>query len=244
MSLDDLHERLLPLRGVFNARDIGGYATPRGRIGWGRVIRTAGLDCLDDAGRGMLAQLGVRTVVDLRREDERVERPNALGTLEVATVHVSIGSAAPAAEREVITLEEAYLRIVTDAGAALATAVGELARPGALPAIIHCTAGKDRTGIVVAFLLALLGVDDEVIAADYAVSENLLGDPFVERIGGDDPEILARLLPLLGSPPAMIRWVFEQVRTSHGGVEDYLVAHGLDPAAPDRLRVALLEDPR
>ena len=240
-DLPDLAARLLPLSGVFNARDIGGYETPAGPIAWGRLFRTAGLDLLDDDDRALLAERAIRTVVDLRRDDERTERPSALGALSVSVVHVSITSGAPADFTEIPDLDTVYRSMVASSGPALAAAVTALAEPGALPAIVHCTAGKDRTGVVIALVLALAGVADETIVADYAVSASLLGEAFAQRLAEADADAVERLAPLLGSPPELIGSVLAEIRATHGDVERFLVHHGMSPDVPARLRLALVE---
>lgn len=240
MSTTDLADRLLPLSGAFNARDVGGYDTPAGPIAWGRLFRTAGLDLLDDADRALLAERAVRTVLDLRRDDERTERPSALGDLPVSVVHISISSGAPADFTEIPDLDTVYRDMVQSSGPALAAAITALAEPDALPAIVHCTAGKDRTGVVVAFVLSLLGVADETIVADYSVSASLLGDAFADRLAGVDADALERLSPLLGSPPELIGSVLAEVREAHGDVERFLVHHGMSPDVTARLRRALV----
>lgn len=242
-----LARRLLRLSGTFNARDVGGYVTPAGPVGWGRLLRADSLDALDDESRLLLAELGVRTVVDLRREQERTERPDALAGLDVTTVHVSIMSGAlPTELAAAPSLAEVYATMVASSGTALAAAVSALAEPDALPAIVHCTAGKDRTGVVVALVLALVGVDEADIVADYEISGGCLGEAFVLRLTGAtapdplDAAAVAAMTDLLGSPPELIREVLATMRSTHGGVLEYLLAHGMDPSAPARLREALI----
>ncbi|MCU1488819.1 MAG: protein tyrosine/serine phosphatase, partial [Acidimicrobiaceae bacterium] len=171
---EELLARRLPLKGTYNVREIGGYATRDGStVGWGLLLRGDALHRVDDAGRGTLAEFGLRTSVDLREHAEREEMPDQLGP-DVRLVHVplfsyGIESEEFAANRQTFeSLDDVYQHVVADRGAALAAAMSELARPGALPAIVHCTGGKDRTGILVALLLETLGVPDEVIAADFA----------------------------------------------------------------------------
>ena len=239
---DATPSRALPIGGAFNARDIGGYDTPAGPIAWRRLMRSGGLDAIDDADRAVLAELGVRTVLDLRRDEELETRPNQLGELNVRTIRVSITPGSLTSEPDAMpTLTDIYTAIVESSGPALAEAINVLAEPAALPAWVHCTAGKDRTGVVVALVLALVGVDDQVIIEDYAVSEALLGTAFVERLSAGNPDIAEIASDLLASPPALIASVLEQIRASHGGVAEFLVHHGMDPAAPDRLRAALVE---
>jgi protein-tyrosine phosphatase len=180
-------------------------------------------------------------VLDLRRDDERIERPSALGDLPVSVVHISISSGAPADFTEIPDLDTVYREMVRCSGPALAAAVTALAEPEALPAIVHCTAGKDRTGLVVAFVLVLLGVDDDTVIADYSASASLLGHAFADRLAGVDAEALERLAPLLGSPPELISAVLAEIRDTHGDVERFLVHHGMSEDVPGRLRRALVE---
>lgn len=234
-------DRLLTLGSVFNARDIGGYRTPRGPIAWRRVLRAACLDGLDDDAHRFLAELGLRTVLDLRRDEERVERPNALGTLDVRTMHISIRPGALRPDPlDIPTLAEIYDDMAETSSPMIGAALTALAEPDALPAIVHCTAGKDRTGLVIACLLAIAGVSDDDIIADYAASGDLLGEAFAATLPPvDDDDTAAAMLALLASPPEMIRSVLERMRTAHGSVEGHLIHHGMDPSVPERLRAAL-----
>lgn len=242
VDLADLADRIVPLNGAVNVRDVGGYPTPRGQIAWRRLYRAAGLDRLDDTDRSMLARLGVCTVIDLRRDDERRERPSALGDLAIRTIHVSITSGATTTNlTELPTLADMYRDMVDQAGPAIVTAITALAEPDALPAIVHCTAGKDRTGVVIALVLALAGVPDDLIVADYAASAGLLGETFADRLAGGDVDLARRLSALLDSPPELLELVLERMGASHGGVVQYLLDHGMDPAVPERLREALVD---
>jgi protein-tyrosine phosphatase len=116
-------------------------------------------------------------------------------------------------------------------------------RPGGLPALVHCAAGKDRTGIVIALMLAVLGVPDELIGADYSLSSVYLGLDSTAVIGrlkatGPGDNVTAELL---SSPAGLILNVLAWARSAGGGsVSGYLTAHGVD--APDlaALRSALV----
>lgn len=244
-DLADMTERLIPLSGTFNVRDVGGYPTPDGPIAWGRLLRADALHRLDDEGRSRLTALGLRTVIDLRREVERDHRPDALDGMTFTALHLPIlGGDLVARFAELPTLADVYTSIVDAEGRSLAAVVSALAEPDGLTAVVHCTAGKDRTGIVVAMVLDMLGVDDEIIAADYAASATLLRSGFelprgtVSEMSDLPPEVVANLL---GSPPELILGVLSAVRTSHGSVEQYLVAQGMAPTVPAQLRQALIQ---
>jgi protein-tyrosine phosphatase len=246
-TVDDLvfaAGRRLELAGVFNLRDVGGYPADGGRaVRWRTLLRSDALHLLDPAGTAVLAGLGLHTIVDLRTAMEAGLAPSALGSLAASArvQHISILTG----DLEELPLELAaiYEYMIDHCGAAVAEAITVLAAAGGRPALVHCSAGKDRTGIVVALILALLGVPDEVIAADYALSATYLDPERTPAIGqlqastglGDD---LSK--PLLSSTPELILDVLARVRAGSGSVEGYLLDHGLRPADVSRLREALL----
>jgi protein-tyrosine phosphatase len=234
--------RRIPLPGTVNMRDIGGYPTSDGgTVRWRTLLRSDALSRLDDTGRAALAGFGVRTVVDLRTSEEAENAPSALDGAGVAVFHVPLLRAEDF-DGLPPELAEVYRRMVDYRGEALAEAIGTLATAGALPGLVHCSAGKDRTGLVVALVLDLLGVPDEIIAADYATSaENLDTEAArvvsqIQAITGGYPVDLG----LLGSPPELILEALARVRGHAGSVASYLVGHGLPRDAIERLRGALV----
>ncbi|MFV0526226.1 MAG: tyrosine-protein phosphatase [Acidimicrobiales bacterium] len=250
MTLPFDPSRLLRLDGTFNTRDIGGLPLAGGTLGRGRLLRSDGLHALSDADRSLLSDLGLRTIVDLRSSAEQTERPSALAGVEADLVSLPVfaGRMEPdPGERR--TLRTAYTTMIEACSGPLVEAIETLASPGALPALVHCTAGKDRTGVVIAFTLDLLGVADELIVGDYAASAGLLGPTFVTHVGldrqrdGDRAYDEATMADMLSSPPDLIRDTLNDVRRRHGSVERYLLDHGLSPDTPDRLRAALPVDP-
>jgi protein-tyrosine phosphatase len=137
-----------------------------------------------------------------------------------------------------------YRYLVDACGAAMAAAIGRLCAPGALPGLIHCSAGKDRTGLLAALILAEIGVDDEIIAADYALSRIYLpAEPVgVIRHVRASTGLGQRLnIQLTGSPPELILSALAQVRSLAGSVTGYLLRHGLTAADLESLRAALIE---
>ncbi len=237
--------RHLQLEGTYNVRDTGGYATADGRVTrWRTLLRGDSLHRLTPEGQAELIDAGLRTVIDLRRESERESAVNVFAASDrVRYLNISLldGTAdvTPDGPR---TLDAIYAGILAGAQAQLRILFAALAEPDALPVLIHCAAGKDRTGVVVALLLGNAGVPTATIAADYALSESYLGDGFVaevrERIvaSGGDWESYA---PLMGSPEDLMLQTLAAVETRYGGVPHYLRAIGVPEETLAILRATL-----
>ncbi|WP_327000261.1 tyrosine-protein phosphatase [Dactylosporangium sp. NBC_01737] len=190
-------ERHLDWAGCVNARDLGGLPTGDGRTTrWGAVVRADNLDRLTPQGWAALAAHGVRTVVDLREDDERsttVTRPAG-----IAVVHVPLDDNADAGfwsslvDEDVDDATPLYYRPFIERKAercvAAVTAVAR-AQPGGV--VVHCGLGRDRTGLVSLLLLALAGATRDAIVADYTLSGERLRQRFT-RAADTDP-IAARL---------------------------------------------------
>jgi protein-tyrosine phosphatase len=231
--------RRIELAGVFNLRDVGGYPVAGGgSVRWRTLFRSDALHRLDPAGVARVTGLGLRTVVDLRTQPEVDLAPSPVGG-RVTHVPVLTGDL----QDLPLELGALYRYFVEECGGQIAVAIAELSGDDAMPALVHCSAGKDRTGVVVALVLAALGVPDEVIAADYALSAGCLDPDQTPAIGqlqastGLDGELISALL---SSPPELILDVLDMVRERAGSVDGYLCGHGLSDAALGRLRAALI----
>jgi protein-tyrosine phosphatase len=217
----------LPLEGAQNARDVGGYPAASGRTTAPlRLLRTARLSELTGPDREYLASIGLRTVVDLRSGFEIERAPDALGLLDVEVYNTPPRLDA---QDDAETLEDLYRLWTDESGDRFTAAFRALARPGGLPGLVHCTAGKDRTGILVALILELLGVDEKVIVEDYLISNVALrfdtGAPLANhRI---EPRFMASLLA--------------HVRQRYGGAEGYFRAFGATDEEIARMREELVE---
>jgi protein-tyrosine phosphatase len=246
MTIEEQRARLLAWEGSFNSRDLGGYPTAGGReTRWGAVVRADNLGRLTDTGQAALADYGVRTIVDLRLPRELEEHPNPFaepGEHGIAYVNISfVDPAAQPLEGE-MTLADEYkymLDTYRSAVAAVMTAIAEAKVGGVL---IHCMAGKDRTGIISALLLALAGVPRQVVAEDYALSgENLrpVEQQWIETGPGDRAErerIVARYTPTVEGMTEVLAYLDER----YGGVEAYLREAGVAPDDIARLRDRLV----
>lgn len=245
MTTTSSESRLLRLAGADNARDLGGLPTASGALTRrGRLFRAALMpELLPQDVDLLVTRVGLRTVVDLRSAAEAKAVPLAWHEHDIRWVHcpVYIGRARPvgaphldyaAGYREYLTIDpEPVLR-----------AVRTLIDSEAQPALFHCAAGKDRTGVVAALLLDVLGVPAQTIAEDYALTLDAL------------PAILRRLsaLPLYRSlrgtklqdhvPEAqtMLRFL-RSLHDELGGAAAWLQGHGVSPEAIHAFRAEMLQ---
>jgi protein-tyrosine phosphatase len=241
--------RLIDLEGCLNFRDLGGYPAADGRaVRWRRVFRSDALHLLTPGDVARIRdELGVRDVIDLRSSAElRSEGQGPLAEHAVRFHHVPLFDAEVRSEdREraaQITLADRYVFLAELAGERIARVVRLLADADT-PAVYHCAAGKDRTGVISALLLGLLGVPDEVIVADYvATRENL--DAIVDRLRSlDGYRAMLDALPpdtMHAEPETMLEFL-ARLRETHGSIEAYARQAGLPSDAVARLRERLLE---
>jgi protein-tyrosine phosphatase len=253
ISESELLSRLLPLKGTFNVRDVGGYRTTDGRqVKWKTLLRGDALHGLDDEGRVHLASYGLQSSIDLREDDERAAAPDRFDG-EVRSISVplfSLGASTLMGETldrtNLTTLEDVYRLLVHTRGEALVAAIRELADPANVPAIVHCSAGKDRTGVVIALVLAVLGVPDDVIAADFAATSLFLNEDFrlalltrSEALRRDST-VVERML---SCEPDLILGILAEIRIEYGDIAVYLGQHGLELEELRSLRTVLLSHP-
>lgn len=250
MSLDRIE-----IEGTFNFRDIGGPPTSAGEssIETGKVFRSDGLAQLTDRSRADIRALGIRTVVDLRDVGERSKLPDALEGLEVEHIELPIFDdhffPAKQLSREEMrraaevtgmdlsdrSLTKIYDLMIGHFGPRLARAVDVVAQTCEAGVVFHCSAGKDRTGVVAAFILTLLGVGRHEILEEYAITAQHLSGGFLENIVRNfaDAGISGNLAETATSaPPELMAKVLDSIDAQYGenGVEAYLLTHGMDPA--------------
>lgn len=186
--------RTLDFEGCVNFRDLGGYATTDGRsVAWRRLFRADGLHKLTGPDRTQLVDLGLATVIDLRTLDEATQRGSfPVDEVPVRYVGLPLTDVLPATEDlpdwgEAAYVAARYGEMVSEGGHMLTRAIDVLASDGSFPAVMHCSAGKDRTGVLSALVLAFLGVPDETIVEDYALSAAAMGR-LLERLKAEYPD--------------------------------------------------------
>lgn len=239
--------RSLPFSTVFNFRDTGGYAGLDGRtVRWRRLYRSDSLHRLADADREAFAALGVRTVVDLRRPREidrygRIPTWDGLVYLHIHPEHQDWDEI-PYDERIGFArwLAERYLDLTETGWAGIARAIEVIAAEDSAPLVVHCAAGKDRTGVVCALTLSLLGVADPDVAQDYSLS-TAASERFTEWVRRENPDAKPMPAHYLACPPEAMRLFLDGLRQRYGSVERYLLDAGLTRDHFAALRAHLLD---
>lgn len=216
--------RMVQLEGTVNFRDLGGYATANGKIvKSGLVYRSGDLDLLTDVDLRLLADMGLKTVIDFRSNEEVQAAPDRLpGTVKNA-YHLAVdpGNIFELSEVNHETgpglMQKLNVLLVNDAKAQYAEFFRVLAESASAPLVFHCSAGKDRTGYAAALFLAALGVDRETIYADYMVSA-----PYAEAKYSGLLRKYPELLPAITVRREYLVAAFDEIDRSYGGVEIYL----------------------
>lgn len=251
--------RFVSLTGGYNFRDLGNYKTSNNRrVRQGRVFRSGSIANLTPDDIDQLARLGIKTICDLRSGPERIASPNRWieqgdfnywsGKESQAT-----GDPIPILKRCLITADETrqvacgiYRQMPYEQADSYREIFKRLTT-GNTPLVFHCAAGKDRTGVASALILAALGVARETIVADY-----ILTDQVIDRICATflaDSRHAAAIetprevwFPVLEADPLYLETMFQEIKGRHGSVEGYLAeVIGLDRLALDALRDHLLE---
>ena len=245
--------RLIGLEAVHNFRDLGGYPTAGGRTTkWRTLFRSDGLYRLrgaDDMSRVM--QLGLKSVIDLRTEREQREQGIfPIDDIEVNFHHLSIvdvtwsDTETPEFDDEVEFLVWGYRDMLEIGSSRFADAMHVLAQTDSLPAVFHCAAGKDRTGVLAALLLSSLGVDDAHICADYGLTQDAMRRSIawskVHR-----PELAERYATIpkayLAADPRAMQIILAELAQRHGSVRNYVREIGVADNTVDALSNLLLE---
>ncbi|MGW0908333.1 tyrosine-protein phosphatase [Streptomyces sp. NPDC002853] len=231
---------------LHNFRDLGGYRTSDGRtLRWGRLYRSDSLAKLRGADWDLFLSLGIRTVIDLRYPWEieakgRVPEAEGLTYVNLSVEH------RPYDQAEIDPgldpwryLADRYAEVALDGAEELRQAL-EVIASGDAPQVFHCASGKDRTGLLAALVLALLGVEEDVIAEDFALTE-LATDRLIADWKAGHPDRHLNWPGYGRAPEEIMRLFLADLTDTHGSVRDYAVEQlGVDDALIDRLRTRLL----
>ena len=258
------HQRRLPLNKTHNSRDMGGYKTADGRtVKWGVLFRSDSLANLDDADLAYLENLQLSAITDFRSDSERAQAPDRLPQQSPAIAYRTLAINNPAVDVAELgkkffsgQLSQDELLALTDRTGYINDAdishmwgqwVRELAQPGALPQLFHCTAGKDRTGFAAAMVLLTLGVPRDQVMQDFLLSNEYLAEKIatnVEKIQAHsatdvDAEVLRQVL---GVTPTSLEGAFEAMEARYGSIDAYIEQGlGIDNTTRLELQALLLE---
>lgn len=245
----------LTLDGVRNLRDVGDQPLTDGRrTREGRLFRSAALSQLTDRGLDELDTSPIGVVVDLRTPQKRDHSPNRLVRSDGRAASVTVverplleGAVGGRGGAAIPTLDDIYTTMLAHAAPAFADVARLIADPPSprRPAVlVHCSMGKDRTGVATAVLLDAVGVDREAIVADYTATEAQIAgawaDGVLATIARMGVPLTPEIVQVTTDAPAeavrnALRWV-----DAHGGSAAYLASGGLDAATLDALRTALV----
>lgn len=241
----ELHpNRHLPVPGTYNIRDLGGYAAGQASTRWRSVLRADGLHRLDAAGMDLLVAEGVTTVIDLRSADELAKQPNPFHRNSAVRYHnVSLfADLAPSYRPGEDTLLGLYVQALHSRRDAMRTVLTLIADAADGIVLFHCTAGKDRTGIIAALLLANAGVASASILEDYALTGTMIApmiEEFLNNAAAQGADI-ERVRPLLACDPATMSATIAHVESEYGSVGEYLSLVGLAPETVRSLATRLV----
>jgi len=235
----------LPIKGIPNLRDLGGWPLPEGMTAYGVFLRSALPQCVSEEDIELLKDHGLTTVVDFRSEEECLKAPDALSNAEgIRYINASMFDAAAAGGAlRIRTAEDFswsghYIRMAESKKAWMAKVITILAEAEGCT-LYHCTTGKDRAGLISALLLSLCGAEKEDIAADYCVSQVYLRERYaaMERdkplCGGDIDA------PFYRTEPAAILAFLKHLEDNYGGAEGYLLDCGAEKGVIEAIRTKL-----
>lgn len=231
---------------VYNFRDMGGYRAADGRaVRWRRLFRSGEPLRMSEAEAARLGEeVSIATVIDLRSQGE-ADHPRGLGPLvsdAVTRHHFPMGDPRTKFDaRSSGEWDPHYEDLLQERGDTWATIIRLLADEDAYPAVFHCVTGKDRTGVLGALILDVLGVAEATILEDFALSQRgmdrLIADLRARGKITDD----IQPNPGLGVPVDAMERMLTILRANHGDAASFLRKHNVDDQTLERLADLLLE---
>jgi protein-tyrosine phosphatase len=242
------YPRHIRFEAVFNFRDLGGYRTRGGQIlAWRRLFRSSELHHMTSHDITRLREeIRLRSVIDLRRS-RQLEPSSPLNEVGVEYYNIPLidrGNDNENVNQDFSNMGEVYSYLVRreEFGRRVVEALEIIAEPDNLPLVFHCSAGKDRTGILTAIVLSILGVTDEDIIEDYTLTAPYMRE-LINRWNNDpkSSEVLKNVPEyLLKASPESMTVLLSTLKREYGSVRGYVEAHGAEVPLINRLKTALL----
>ncbi|SJN31384.1 Protein tyrosine phosphatase [Microbacterium esteraromaticum] len=232
---------VIQIPGVANLRDVGGIPIGSRRVREGMLLRSGQLAKLTSEGDTML-QTRVRHVVDLRDDAEVFSEPSALTAVQTTRIPLFLGSVESFFAQD-MDLAGMYRHLVDDASSRLVEAIRIIAVDE--PTLVHCTVGKDRTGVTVALALSAVGADRDAVIADYALTASQLPEErtkaIVQYLAANLPNARNAIQLATASPAHVMAELLTAIDDEYGSAADYLQNAGLTDAELKGLRTTLVE---
>ncbi|WP_376701293.1 tyrosine-protein phosphatase [Listeria booriae] len=253
-------ERTIPLEGCFNFRDLGGYVNTAGKtVRWGKLYRSSLLTNITEKDKDTLEKLGVSWICDLRSTSEIAAKPTP-ALAHIKNRHIPIGTAKnESTESQKIDIPDDHrvyeplmgesYRVFVQSKDGFREIFNDIIEKEEVPFLFHCTAGKDRTGVLGALLLKLLDVPENTILADYELTnqyaDNILGEMqgLVNSFSNSERKIdLENFRPMAEARPAYLEIAFDEMQKEYGSVDAYLEKGiGITPSEKAKFQTMMLE---
>lgn len=223
-----LAERILPMTGGINFRDLGGYMSRDGRrVKWGKLFRSGEMSYLTEEDILYLGSIPIRSVIDFRTAAEIASTPDIVPPTTNNLIAYSIVPGNVIAEANKMPDRDEAIKIMTEANLAFVSdpdiiiqiknVFKTILDKGNAPLVFHCTAGKDRTGITAALLLSGLGVGKKTVMEDYLLSNQCVNEKYSAMA-----ERYPNLQPLLSVEESYLDIAFEYIKNNYGSAETYI----------------------
>lgn len=233
---------VIDIEGAWNVRDVGGIPAGTGRVRSGALLRSGNLAGVTEAGAEAL-RAHIRHIIDLRAEAETSFHPTAVTGVPITNLPLFIGSTMSFMQRDA-TLDELYGQMLEEGAVRIVEAMRIIGT--GVPALVHCTVGKDRTGVTVALALTAVGADREAVIADYALTESQLPaafvQPMLDYLRAQFPASVNLASLASQSPAPVMRRLLEGIDAEFGSVASFLRENGLSTVELADLRRALVEE--
>ena len=249
--MDDYLERHYPFEGCFNFRDIGGYLNQEGkRVKKGLYFRTGRQDRMSEKDLSWLKELKIATQIDLRKPEEVLDQGKGpLETMGANYINIAVIPEGGSDQLSKLVGDtgisgKRYLGYLEFGPTSWLRLFGILASEDNLPVVLHCTAGKDRTGVSTAFLLSILGVSRDLIEADYLLTNldtERQADFIESTVGYPEGYDRESMIRAAGVPLDAMKDFLDGVEAKWGSAVEYLEKIGITQEQMDTIRNHFLE---